>query len=96
MIEYKSLHYSVLANGASHLHFIDSSNQMQELALTYYSNALRNLSDLLARSSRLENHNGLLMSVMLLYLHGVGWPELIPRYLLTTFDLLVYGPRNVH
>ncbi|KAF2260878.1 hypothetical protein CC78DRAFT_522587 [Lojkania enalia] len=70
MLQHKSLHFSVLANGASHLHFIDASNQMQELALTYYSNALRNLSDLLAKSSRLENHNGLLMSVMLLYLHG--------------------------
>lgn len=72
MINHESLRYSVLANGASHLHFIKSSKPMQELALTYYSNALKDLSSLLARPFELENHNGLLMSTMLLYLHGVG------------------------
>lgn len=72
MVEHKGLYYSVLANAASHLHFIDDSSRMQELALTYYSNALRGLSSLLTQASQLENHNGLLMSVMLLYLHGVS------------------------
>lgn len=71
MVECKSLQYSVLACAASHLHYIDDSSQMQELALTYYSQALRGLSELLPKVSQLENHNGLLMSVMLLYLHGV-------------------------
>lgn len=72
MARHKSLQYSVLACAASHVHFIDASVQMQELALTYYSHALRGLSEMLASASQVENHNGLLMSVMLLYLHGVG------------------------
>ncbi|KAF2872795.1 hypothetical protein BDV95DRAFT_492142, partial [Massariosphaeria phaeospora] len=83
MIKHKSLHYSVLANGASHLHSINASSSMQELALMYYSSALRDLSNLLAKSSHLENHNGLLMSVMLLYLHGCmgsGTYADIPRH----------------
>ena len=71
MVECKSLQYSVLACAASHLHYIDDSSQMQELALTYYSRALRGLSELLAKPGQLESHNGLLMSVILLYLHGV-------------------------
>jgi hypothetical protein len=71
MLQYKSLQYSVLACGASHLHFVDASSMMQELSLTYYSNSLKGLSELLGGLSQLENHNGVLMSVMLLYLHGV-------------------------
>lgn len=70
MVQHKSLHYSVLANGASHLHLLDENNNMQELALNYYSSAIKDLSKLLAQEERLENHNGLLMSIMLLYLHG--------------------------
>jgi hypothetical protein len=70
MVQHKSLHYSVLANGASHLHLLDENNNMQELALNYYSHAIKDLSKLLTQERRLENHNGLLMSVMLLYLHG--------------------------
>jgi hypothetical protein len=81
MVEHKCLHYSVLANAASHLHFIDASSQMQELALTYYSKALRGLSNLLGRTSGLENHNGLLMSVMLLYLHGVSYIATVITFL---------------
>jgi hypothetical protein len=74
MLQHKSLQYSVLACAASHIHFIDASSPMQELALTYYSQAIRGLSEILAMSSAsqpIENNNGLLMSVMLLYLHGV-------------------------
>lgn len=44
---------------------------MQELSLTYYSNSLKGLSELLGGLSQFENDNGVLMSVMLLYLHGV-------------------------
>ncbi|KAF1847997.1 uncharacterized protein K460DRAFT_374944 [Cucurbitaria berberidis CBS 394.84] len=72
MINEKSLRFSVLANAASHIHNINDSSSMQQLALHYYSEALRGLASTLARpkSSRLANHNGILMSVMLLYLHG--------------------------
>lgn len=73
MMQYKSMQYSVLTCAASHMHFIDTSPQMQELALTYYSKAIRGVSEILSHTSELENHNGLLMSVMLLYLHGVGF-----------------------
>lgn len=45
---------------------------MQELALTYYSKALRGLSEVLVNVNQLENHNSILMSMMLLYLHGVS------------------------
>lgn len=70
MVQHKSLHYSVLANGASHLHLTDDNKGMQELALNYYSSAIKDLSKLLNQEEGLEYHNGLLMSVMLLYLHG--------------------------
>ncbi len=74
MVQHKSLLYAVLACAASHLYLRDSSWQMQELALTYYSKAIREVSGVLAaeNSRQITNHDGLLMSVMLLYLHGVG------------------------
>lgn len=68
--EYRCMHHSLLANAASNLHFVDSKPRMQVVALTYYSNALRGLSKLLAQGSTSESDDGLLMSVMLLYLHG--------------------------
>jgi hypothetical protein len=74
MTKHRALHYSVLACSASHVHFIDMSTPMQERALTYYSGALSGLSTLLAGESegKLEYNNGLLMSVMMLYIHGVS------------------------
>lgn len=45
---------------------------MKELALVYYSHALRDLHQLLETASELENDNGLLMSVVLLYTLGVS------------------------
>ena len=70
--EYPCLQYTVLASAASHLHSTLGSAQMQELSLTYYSQALQSLQELLASASRLENNNGLLMSIMLLYTLGVS------------------------
>lgn len=64
------LRYSVLANGASHLHLVDKNDSMYELALTYYSNALQHLVKSLDKEQEAAENNGLLMSVMLLYLHG--------------------------
>lgn len=68
----KSLQYSVLANAASHMHWIDKSPQMQELALGYYSRSIKGLSETLAGTIRTQDQNATLMSVMLLYLHGVS------------------------
>lgn len=70
MVTHKSLYYSVIACAASHAHFADASPRMQDLALNYYTNALGELCGLLAKGSRLESHNAVLMTVMLLYLHG--------------------------
>ncbi|KAJ9611173.1 hypothetical protein H2200_004356 [Cladophialophora chaetospira] len=91
MVQHKPLRHSVLACAASHLHFVDESPQMQELSLTYYSQAIRGLSDMLAKISQLENHNGLLMSIMLLYLHGCmgrgTYPD-IPRHVNAAIRIL--------
>jgi hypothetical protein len=73
MVNHKSLYYSVLALAASHIYLIDGSWCMHDLTLRYYSNALTELAQLVANVSEFENHNGLLMSVMLLYIHGVSW-----------------------
>ncbi|RMJ09413.1 hypothetical protein CDV36_010967 [Fusarium kuroshium] len=82
MVTHKSLYYSMLACSASH-YMNDESWYRQDLALTYYSKAVKELSTLLATVSRHENHNALLMSVILLYLHGcLGWGTAndIPRH----------------
>lgn len=68
----EAMYYSMLACAASHLHLKDSCATMQQLALMYYSKALEKLSRLLAINSNLENHNGLLSSVILLNIHGVS------------------------
>ena len=69
----KSLKYSVLANAASHMHWIDGTPQMQELALSYYSRSVKDLSTTLASPSLPNNQfYATLMAIILLYLHGVG------------------------
>ena len=78
----KSLQYSVLACAAAHLHFIDGSGPMQELSLAFYSNAIKGLADTLASGSEIAHDNGLLTSIIMLYLHGVSLNSLIPFFLL--------------
>jgi hypothetical protein len=75
MESHKFLYYSVLACAASHLYLVDGSTRMQDLGLTYYSSAITKLSTFLNTISRLENHDGLLMSVMLFTIHGVSCPS---------------------
>jgi hypothetical protein len=75
MESHKFLYYSVLACAASHLYLVDGSMRMQDLGLTYYSSAITKLSTFLNTTSRLENHDGLLMSVMLFTIHGVSCPS---------------------
>lgn len=77
----KSLYYSALACAASHIHFIDDSSEMQQLALAYYCSGLQELSRLMANTTRIEQHDGVLMSVMMLYLHGVSLSNLRPIFL---------------
>lgn len=70
MEQYKSLYYSVLACSASHIHGLSKSPYMQELALDFYGKSVNNVGQLLA-VSHVATHNGLLMSIILLYIHGV-------------------------
>lgn len=74
MITDESLRYSVLANAASHIHNRDTNPNMQSLALQYYSKSIKGLSYALIQADDpyLESCDGLLMSIMLLYLHGVS------------------------
>ncbi|KAF2109666.1 hypothetical protein BDV96DRAFT_651644 [Lophiotrema nucula] len=84
MVQENGLRYSVLANAASHMHFVEECPKMQQMALLYYSKSLKGLSDMIVKSSQFESHNGVLMSVMLLYLHGCigrGTYNDIPRHL---------------
>ncbi|KAH7263795.1 hypothetical protein BKA59DRAFT_466716 [Fusarium tricinctum] len=70
MLAHKSLYYSVLACAASHMFLGDSVWEMHYIALSYYSQGVNELSVLLRNVSEYENHDALLMSVMLLYLYG--------------------------
>lgn len=73
MVTDESLRYSVLANAASHIHNMDDNPGMQSLSLQYYSKSISGLANALeeVNDPYLATCNGLLMSVMLLYLHGV-------------------------
>ncbi|KAI1055440.1 hypothetical protein LB506_011442 [Fusarium annulatum] len=74
MVTHKSLYYSVLACAASHIFLTDSVWEMHPLALSYYAEGVKELQLLLGKVAQYENHDALLMSVMLLYLHGcLGW-----------------------
>jgi hypothetical protein len=75
MVDDKGLRYAVLANAASHIHNMDTNSGMQSLALKYYSKSIQGLSHVLIQANNpyLTSCNGLLMSIMLLYLHGVSW-----------------------
>lgn len=70
MLPHESLYYAVIACAASHIQSIKTCVRMQEIALTYYSTAITKLSRILATSSQLQDHDGLLVSIMLLYIHG--------------------------
>lgn len=85
--EYTCMHHSLLANAAANLHFVDAKPRMQVVALTYYSHALGGLSKLLAQGGTSEADDGLLMSVMLLYLHGVSGHQQEPRTSLSSLTL---------
>lgn len=70
--EFKAFSYAAMACSASHLHYKNLSGQMQELALTYYCHALRQLAQLLASNSTgIEHHNGVIMAILTLCMHGV-------------------------
>ena len=77
MVTHKSLYYSVLACAASHIFLTDSVWEMHPIALSYYAEGVKELQLLLGKVSQYENHDALLMSVMLLYLHGVCPPAIM-------------------
>uniref|UniRef100_A0A8H7N3N2 Zn(2)-C6 fungal-type domain-containing protein n=1 Tax=Bionectria ochroleuca TaxID=29856 RepID=A0A8H7N3N2_BIOOC len=91
MASHNSLYYSVLACATSHLHSINEYVQMRELALTYYSRAITKLSQSLVAPSQPETNDGLLTSIILLYIHGcMGWGTYsdIPRHLNAAMSII--------
>ncbi|KAH7396298.1 hypothetical protein BKA66DRAFT_454846 [Pyrenochaeta sp. MPI-SDFR-AT-0127] len=93
MVENRSLQCSVLMNAASHIYNTDNFPGMRHRALDYYSQALRSLASSLAQPKALQltKHNGVLSSVMLLYLHGcvgLGTSSDIPPHLSAAMNLL--------
>ncbi|ETN43748.1 uncharacterized protein HMPREF1541_02907 [Cyphellophora europaea CBS 101466] len=90
MTVHKSLYYSVLACSASQLRSLSGTQQMHGLALEYYSRGIETVSSLLAVESA-ATHNGLLMTIILLYLHGcLGLTTFsdIPRHVEAAIQLL--------
>lgn len=72
MVPHESLYYAVMACAASHIQSIKASARVQEIALTYYSTAITKMSQILTTAQQPQNHDGLLLSIMLLYIHGVS------------------------
>ncbi|KXJ87154.1 hypothetical protein Micbo1qcDRAFT_125212 [Microdochium bolleyi] len=70
MSSHDGLYYSVLACSASHIHLLNNSTPAQSFSLQYYSSATKALSVQLTGPADPEDDNGLLMTVVLLYLHG--------------------------
>lgn len=67
-----SLYNSLLACAASHLYMMDGVETMQHLALTYYSNAIRQLLKALANDEGSWDTDGLLSAIIFLLIHGVS------------------------
>ncbi|KAK7215765.1 hypothetical protein V2G26_003768 [Clonostachys chloroleuca] len=72
METHKSLYYSILACAASHMSIIDASSNMKYMALAYYTNSVRELASLLSTISQDDKNDGLLMTIMMLSLHGLA------------------------
>jgi hypothetical protein len=72
MKSFKALRYSALANAASHIATADESDGMYELGINFYSRSIRGLSEALAANNRCQDQYAILMTVMLLYIHGVS------------------------
>jgi hypothetical protein len=90
MTLHPSLYYSMLACSAAQVHSLSGTSQLHGLALEYYGQSMRYVSRLLDSES-LVNHNGLLMSIILLYLHGcLGQATFgdIPRHLDAAMSLV--------
>lgn len=69
MTQHPSLYYSVLACSASQVHSLSGTPQMRGLALEYYDRSIKGVLQLVDVESA-ATHNGLLMTIILLYLHG--------------------------
>ena len=72
MSKSKALRYSMLANSAAHLSTVNGSSSMNDLALSYYSHSMSALVEAIDKKPESQDPNAVLMSVMLLYLHGVS------------------------
>ncbi|KAJ1323758.1 RNA polymerase II-specific transcription factor-like protein [Microdochium nivale] len=77
MLGLPSLRYSILACAAAHMHVADASPHMEQLALSYYAKAvgelsawLNNIGNKSEDALQIEDNHGVLISVILLYVHG--------------------------
>jgi hypothetical protein len=90
MTKHPSLYYSMLACSAAQVHSLSGTSQLHGLALEYYDRGIKYVSQLLDVDS-VANHNGLLMSIILLYLHGcLGRATFsdVPRHVDAAINLL--------
>lgn len=90
VVRHPSLYYSMLACSAAQVHSLSGASQLHSLALEYYGRSLKYICQLPETESS-ASHNSLLMSIILLYLHGcLGNATLsdVPRHVNAAIGLL--------
>ncbi|EXJ54324.1 hypothetical protein A1O7_09662 [Cladophialophora yegresii CBS 114405] len=73
LLGFDGLRNAVLACGASHMHHLTGSSQMNEAGIRYYARAVSSINRTLTRIdwSRDDFNDALLQAIILLYIHGV-------------------------
>ena len=91
-LQHPSLYYSILACSASQVYVLKQVQPFRQLTLEYYDRSIKGVSQLLSTSGEaVATNNALLMSIILLYIHGcLGHATLadIPRHLNAAINLL--------
>ncbi|KPI35889.1 uncharacterized protein AB675_10415 [Cyphellophora attinorum] len=90
MTKHPSLYFALLACSAAQVHSLSGTSQLHGLALEYYDRGIKHVSELLDVDS-VANHDGLLITIILLYLHGcLGRATFddVPRHLDAAVGLL--------
>ncbi len=74
LLEFQGMKSVVLACGASHLHLLTGSTEMNEAGIRYYSSAVSEVNGALSRIdwARDDFNDALLLAVIMLYIHGVS------------------------
>jgi hypothetical protein len=90
MTKHPSLYFALLACSAAQVCSLSGTSQLHGLALEYYDRGIKHVSELLDVDS-VANHDGLLITIILLYLHGcLGRATFddVPRHLDAAVGLL--------